>query len=214
MGKVTVIDCGLGNIKSVQRGLEKVGAEIEVSCDPITISKAERLVLPGVGAFEDGMAELHRNNLVKALQDYSTSGCPLLGICLGMQMLLDNSEEHGSHEGLGIIPGSVVKIPKEPNEGERIRKIPHVGWSTLINPMQNQHWDASVISSSGSNEYFYFNHSFMAIPDLDQHVLALCSYAGVRFSAAIIKGGVVGLQFHPEKSGPSGLKILRQFVNS
>jgi len=213
MADVVVVDYGMGNIKSVQRGLEKVGAQVEVTADPARIAAAERVVLPGVGAFEDGMKGLGDAGLIPAIKEFVQTGRPLLGICLGMQMLLDKSEEHGLHQGLGFIPGVVKEIPRQDGES-KVRKIPHIGWSALRYQEQQKLGKASILSSTKEGEYFYFVHSYMSVPDEASNVLAQCEYEGLRITAAIQRDNITGLQFHPEKSCESGLGILKQFVNS
>jgi len=208
---VVIIDSGIGNLKSMQRGLEKVGATVKLSSDTEVISKAGRLVLPSVGAFESGMRGLQKRALVDAIYDFVETGNPLLGICLGMQMLLDSSEEHGEHQGLGLIPGSVKKIP-ENDQGAFKRKVPHIGWMALQSPMSGK-WKNSCLEGVKQGEYFYFVHSYMAMPEDKRNVLAECKDEGLVVTAAVKKENITGLQFHPEKSGQSGLKILHSFMN-
>jgi len=212
MKDVVIVDYGMGNIKSVQRGLEKVGATVTLSSVPEIIATANRIVLPGVGAFEEGMKELRKANLITAIQDFVSTGKSLLGICLGMQILLENSEEHGNHQGLGFIQGSVKAIPQ--NAGDLfVRKTPHIGWSELKFQNHKADWSRTCLGDINIGEYFYFVHSFMAVPVKSSDVLAHCEYEGLQITAAIRKDNVTGLQFHPEKSGESGLKILQKFVS-
>ena len=211
MKNVVVVDYGLGNLKSIQRGLDKVGAKVTITSDLDVIAKAERLVLPGVGAFEAGMAGLQKADLVDVIQGFVKTGNTLLGICLGMQMLLEHSEEHGKHEGLGLIPGVVKKIP-ESIKGKFARKIPHIGWTKLY-PFEDNDWRGTCLEDVKVGEYFYFVHSFMAVPSTQKHIIAQCEDKGLLVTAAVKKDNVIGLQFHPEKSGEAGLKILKSFVN-
>tara|TARA_B100001059_G_scaffold234202_1_gene276103 strand:+ start:1356 stop:1994 length:639 start_codon:yes stop_codon:yes gene_type:complete len=210
MKSVVVIDYGMGNLKSVQRGLEQVGATVIVTSDPVVIANADRLVLPGVGAFEDGMKGLRGAGVLGAINDFVKSGNELLGICLGMQMLLDQSEEHGNHDGLGLISGNVKEIPKI-YDGDFVRKIPHIGWIG-IEPPYYQDWKGSCLEGIEPGEYFYFVHSFMSVTKNKKNLLAQCEYEGALVSAAIKKDNITGLQFHPEKSGRVGLKILDRFM--
>lgn len=212
MSNIVIIDYGMGNLKSIQRGLKKVGVTVKLSSDPEVISKADRLVLPGVGAFKAGMHGLKKNGFVDAIYKFVETGNPLLGICLGMQMFLDESEEHGKHQGLGLIPGVVKKIP-ENDQDKFKRKIPHIGWTALY-PYKNKEWQDSYLEEIIQGEYFYFVHSYMSVPDEASNVLAQCEYEGLRITAAIQRDNITGLQFHPEKSCESGLGILKQFVNS
>jgi glutamine amidotransferase len=211
MNNVVIVDYGLGNLKSIQRGLDKVSAKVTLSSDLEVIAKADRLVLPGVGAFKAGMAGLQKADLVDVIQGFVKTGNTLLGICLGMQMLLEQSEEHGKHEGLGLIPGVVKKIP-ESTKGKFARKTPHIGW-TKLHPSENKDWRGTCLEDVEVGEYFYFVHSFMAVPVTKKHILAQCEDEGLLVTAAVKKDNVIGLQFHPEKSGEAGLKILKSFVS-
>jgi imidazole glycerol-phosphate synthase subunit HisH len=212
MANVVVVDYGLGNIKSVQRGLEKVGATVLITSKPEDIASADHLVLPGVGAFEDGMKGLNDTGVVPAINEFVQTGKSLLGICLGMQMLLDQSEENGLHKGLGFIPGVVKAIPQQ-EDGTHVRKIPHVGWSSILYP-DHCNWKTSILSGTHEGEYFYFVHSYMTVPHNSVNLLAQCEYENMRITAGIQRDNITGLQFHPEKSGESGLKILEKFVSS
>ncbi len=210
--RVVIINYGMGNLLSVQRGLEACGAGVEISDDPEIITNADRLVLPGVGAFESGMHELKTRGLVDAINEFVARERPLLGICLGMQMLLSESDEFGQHAGLNLIPGRVVKIPDCDSEGAMVRKIPHIGWSALRYPESSSDWSGSLLENTKEGEFFYFVHSYMARPENPEHVLAECEYSGVRISAIVSRENVIGSQLHPEKSGNSGLKVLQTFL--
>jgi glutamine amidotransferase len=212
VNEVVVIDYGMGNIKSVLRGVEKVGGKAVLSGDPEKLRVARRLILPGVGAFADGMTELRRRNLDSAILDFVKTGQPMLGICLGMQLLFDGSDEYGDHEGLGLISGRVVHIPTNSKEG-RERKIPHIGWCALKFSDQHRTWKNTILENINEGDFFYFVHSLMTVPKSGVELLAHCEYEKQRITAAVMKGNVVGTQFHPEKSGEIGLKILSQFVN-
>lgn len=207
--RVVVIDYGVGNLLSVQRGLEHCGADVVLTSDPETVRGAERLVLPGVGAFGNAMQALADRSLVSAIQEIAGRGTPLLGICLGMQLLLDESEEFGVTRGLGVIPGRVIAIPKRTVSDEP-QKIPHIGWNSL-RPTETSVWQDSLLADTEPSEAAYFVHSFMAVPDDPAHRLADCLYGGHRIPAVIARGRTTGCQFHPEKSGEVGLTILRRF---
>jgi glutamine amidotransferase len=209
--KVTVVDYGMGNMFSVRRALEHCGAAVETTTDADCILAAERLVLPGVGAFADGMEGLRSRGLVKPLLEYASSHRPFLGICLGMQMLMSISEEFGKHQGLGLIPGRVIAIPSTGPRGA-IRKIPHVGWSELVVPPTLPNWESTILADVPPRGAVYFVHSYAALPEDETHRLADTEYEGARICAAIRREAVHGCQFHPEKSGPVGLGILRRFV--
>lgn len=209
--EVTVIDYGIGNLLSVQRGLEHCGAKVLVSSDPKAIRLATRVVLPGVGAFAVGMEELGRRGLDIAIREAAERGTPVLGICLGMQLLLDESEEFGTTNGLGLIPGRVVPVPGKDVNGST-QKIPHIGWSPLVMPFGRKNWEGTVLARVKKGDEAYFVHSYMAYPSNSSHRLADCSYGGIRIAAAIHRNNVVGCQFHPEKSGEVGLQVLQGFL--
>ncbi len=211
--EVAVIDYGVGNLLSVQRGLEYCGANVHVTSDPGAILAASRVVLPGVGAFSDGMAELSCRGLDAVVKEVAARGRPLLAICLGMQMLLDESEEFGITRGLGLVPGRVIKVPSVTNNGET-QKIPHIGWSGLVPSEGRGNWTGTPLEDVAPGEAMYFVHSYMASPTDSAHRIADCIYGGVRVSAAIGRHNVFGCQMHPEKSGETGLKVLKRFLAS
>lgn len=213
MPQVVIIDYGVGNLKSVQRGFEKVGAKVLITSDPDKIVSADRLILPGVGAFKDGMKGLKDSAVISPITDFVKTGRPFMGICLGMQMLLTESEEYGIHQGLGFISGKVRRIPSHDGNVFR-RKIPHVGWSALQLPSSRDSWSKTLLSETNEGEYFYFVHSFMATPESNFDIIAECEYNGQKITAVVIKENIIGLQFHPEKSCGSGLRILKQFINN
>jgi len=209
---VVVIDYGIGNLLSVQRGLEYCGADVTVTDDKDIIMNATRVVLPGVGAFSDGMKGLNTTGLNHVVCDYAASGKPLLGICLGMQMLLNESEEFGFSQGLGLISGKVIAIPSLNIENKN-HKIPHIGWNSLKLPEGREQWDGTLLNNVVPGESVYFVHSFMAEVSSSEHQIANCLYGGIKISAVIGSGNIIGCQFHPEKSGDVGLKILKHFIN-
>jgi imidazole glycerol-phosphate synthase subunit HisH len=212
MPEVAVIDYGLGNLLSVRRGLEHCGATVTVTSDPDTILSAPRVVLPGVGSFAHGMAELRNRGLDSIVRKVAVQGSFLLGICLGMQMLLDESEEFGKTEGLGIISGRVVPIPPTTIDGFP-QKIPHIGWNNLVLPKGLKSWEDSLLQEINFGEAVYFVHSYMAVPKNPEDRIADCIYGGISVSAAIGRNNIYGCQFHPEKSGEIGLNILRRFLS-
>ena len=209
--EVVVIDYGMGNLLSVQRGLEHVGAQVFVSSDPECIYAAERVVLPGVGAFPDAMEELARRGLVSVIREIAGRGTPLLGICLGMQVLFETGAEFGETAGLALLPGSVVAIPAQNVDGQP-QKIPHVGWSGL-HPSGGCSWEGTVLADVVAGEAAYFVHSFMANPSHARYRIADCNYGGIPIAALVGNENVVACQFHPEKSGDVGLRILRRFLS-
>ena len=210
MDRVTVIDYGIGNLYSVSGAFEHAGAEVVLSSDPAAIESARWLVLPGVGAFEDGMRGQRERELIEPIRRYSTTGRPLLGICLGMQILAGASEEFGKHEGLGLIPGRVVPVPRTTSEGER-HKIPHIGWNALWHA-NGANWKDTLREDTTPGTSAYLVHSFHFVPDDPSHALAHCVYGGHCLTAAVRSGNVFGVQYHPEKSGESGLRMLAAFL--
>ncbi len=199
---IVVIDYGLGNLRSVTKGLEAVGATVELTTDPDTILSAKGAVLPGVGAFSAGMENLRSRQLLPALQQRIAQGKPLLGICLGLQLLFTLSEEHGLHEGLDAIKGRVVRF------GEGL-KIPHMGWNT-VTPVR-QPPASYLFEGIPDSSFFYFVHSFYVVPE-DKSLVAATTNYGIEFASAVAKDGLFAVQFHPEKSSDLGLKVLENYV--
>lgn len=211
MGKtVTVIDYDLGNIFSVCKALEASGAKVYIANTADEISKAEKLVLPGVGAFKDGISALYQRKLIEPLNEAVNQGKPLLGICLGMQLLLSIGYEFGESKGLDYISGVCTFIPDQTSSGKPLKR-PHIGWSPLIQA-NTETWATSPLRNINREESVYFVHSYQAVCNTPQHVLAYTEYGGHQIAAAIQKDSVVGLQFHPERSGDVGLRILKEFL--
>lgn len=202
---IAVVDYGRGNLFSIGQALRHVGAEAELTSDPEVILAADRIVLPGVGAFADAMRGLRSRGLVNVLQEAASRGTPLLGICLGMQLLASRSEEFGSHDGLDLIPGAVRRLQR--GEGEKATRIPNVGWRRLRpNPKD------PFIGSFEEAPLMYFVHSYVPFPDDPAAVAASIDVNGVEVAAVIRRRNVIGCQFHPEKSGPVGLQVLQRFL--
>jgi imidazole glycerol-phosphate synthase subunit HisH len=208
---VAVVDYGVGNLFSVSRALEKVGATFVVTDSAVKIEAATHLILPGVGAFRDGMRGLQERKLVGPIERYGRSGRPFLGICLGMQMLFEWSEEFGRQEGLALMPGGVVAIPSTGVDGLR-HKIPHIGWNELLVPAGRHGWEGTPLGNVKPGTSVYFVHSFTAAPSRPPDRLADCQYDGRVLSAAVCHANLFGCQFHPEKSGQAGLSILATFI--
>lgn len=210
--KVTVIDYGSGNLYSVQRALEFCGARnIVISSQESDINDADRLILPGVGAFENGMNGLRSRGLIEPIIRYANQGKPLLGICLGMQMLASSSNEFGVHEGLNLIPGQVVPIPAEGKNGVT-HKIPFIGWTSL-DAGNEVNYKNSVLSDATQKDAVYMVHSYYMLPENEGSALATYDYDGISITAAVQSRNIIGLQFHPEKSGKVGLSILKKFIS-
>jgi glutamine amidotransferase len=208
--KVVVADYGSGNLLSVAQALRHVGAEVTVSDEPATVAAAERLVVPGVGAFAKAMAEIRARGLEEPIRKVAGDGRPLLGICLGMELMFDSSEEFGRHAGLGLIPGCVEAIPPTSADG-RPHKIPHIGWNAL-RPPNGVSWRGTVLDGMKDGFAMYFVHSFTALPESPADWLAETDYDGIRLCAAVRRGNLVGFQGHLEKSGKGGLAVLKRFV--
>ena len=211
MKRVIVVDYGTSNLFSVERALQISGAdEIIITNDAADIAEANGLVLPGVGAFADGMQGLRNRGLIDPICDYARSGRPLLAICLGMQMLSSLSEEFGQHLGLDLIPGKVVPIPQQIVRRE-FAESPFIGWAE-VKPVDRQKYAHSILGSCEERDSVYLVHSFCVRPTNPEHELATYTYGGINITAAIQADNVVGLQFHPERSGEVGLSIMRNFV--
>jgi glutamine amidotransferase len=198
---IAIIDYQMGNLRSVQKGFERVGHAAAITSDPSIIAKAKKLVLPGVGAFADAIAELKRRELVEPIKETIASGKPFLGICLGLQLLFDRSYEDGEHEGLGIIPGEVVRFDI-PND----YKVPHMGWNEVSFARK-----APIFDGIADGSHFYFVHSYHVVPKDKNVVDGQASYPDP-FCATIWRENLFATQFHPEKSQSDGLRVLRNFA--
>ena len=203
MNEIVLIDVGTGNLRSVQKALEFVGATVERTDDPRKILSAKKVVLPGVGAFGDFMSGLKASGLDDAVKDVAQRNIPLLGICVGMQALFEIGEELGDHEGLGLLKGTVVKFAESLSV-----KIPHTGW----NQVQVKK-DALLFDQVNDGAYVYFNHSYYCQAQESSDVIAEVDY-GIRYACAVRRENVFGVQFHPEKSQAVGLQILKNFVEA
>jgi glutamine amidotransferase len=199
---ITIVDYQMGNLRSVQKGVERIGGEATISSDPGEIANADKLILPGVGAFGDAMAEIRRRDLATPIRDFIDTGRPFLGICLGLQLLFERGYEHGEHEGLGVLAGDVVRfdLPKS-------FKVPHMGWNTVT-----KRSDAPILADTPDGTHFYFVHSFYVRP-ADPNVIALESDYGGKFCAMVWRDNLFATQFHPEKSQNDGLRLLNAFNN-
>lgn len=209
---ITLLDYGMCNMLNVARAFEHVGADLHVTEDPADVAKADRLVVPGVGAFQDSMQEVASRGFGDAIRRYVETGRPLLGICVGMQILFEGSEEFGDHPGLGILRGQVKAIPNVTTSGEP-QRVPHIGWNHLVEPAQGRDWTGTLLAPlKGRDPAVYFVHSFAAQPADASDRLADCIYGGHRICAVVQRGNVMATQFHPERSGETGLAVVRHFV--
>lgn len=198
---IAIIDYGMGNLRSVEKGFAKVGHAAEVTSDPAVIRKASKVVLPGVGAFEDAIDELHRHDLIRPIHEAIDAGKPFLGICLGLQLLFETSYENGRHQGLGVLEGDVVRfdLPEE-------YSVPHMGWNQARIRRR-----PPLLDHLQDGTYFYFVHSYYVVPR-DDSVVAVETEYGRPFCAMIWRDNVFATQFHPEKSQAAGLRLLRNFA--
>jgi len=211
MKKISIVDYGLGNIFSVNQAFEFFNEgknKVVVTSSSAEIEASDFLVLPGVGAFKNAMNEIEARNLTLAIQNFALTERPLLGICLGMQILASASSEFGNHEGLNLIPGKVVHIGDENNDGSP-RKVPVIGWKN-INLSKSIPQD-SILSSQQAIPLYHV-HSYQFVPLESEHVIATYIHGDSEITAAVQKGNIIGCQFHPEKSGPNGLNIINEFL--
>lgn len=202
---IAIIDYGMGNLRSVQKGFERVGCEVVVTADPKMVLEADKVVLPGVGAFPDCMRNLEQGGFIDPLLRVIREGRPFLGICLGLQLLFTESEEFGIHKGLNVIPGRVVRFPEGMQQNGESLKVPHMGWNQLAISRRSPMFEGI---EEGAN--FYFVHSFFVVPE-DEGVVATRTRYGLEFCSAVWKDNIVATQFHPEKSQEKGLRILKNF---
>lgn len=202
MNKITMIDYGGSNLRSAQKAFEFVGADLCTTADPDTIRRADKLVLPGVGAFGAGMGAVRALGLVEPIHEAVQRGIPMLGICIGMQFLFEDSNEMGHHEGLGLIPGHVVRFPSNG------LKVPHMGWNQLEH--DGSHF---LLKGVEQGAYTYFVHSYHCVPGDSDWIVASTEY-GQSFCAIVAHNNVYGIQFHPEKSHKIGLRIIQNFVEA
>ena len=215
-----IVDYYLGNLFSIQQAITKSGMEAVITKDHSVIRNADLVVLPGVGAFGDAMDALHQNDFVSLLREIASSGKPLLGICLGMQLFFSESEEMGRHDGLDIISGKVARFCARPAGREQARtdgrgyKIPHVGWNRVFLRHGGGEKSLGDDAVRGLNDgcYMYFMHSYYVCPEDPDVVLGTTKYAGIEYCSAVARNNLVGFQFHPERSGVEGLKIYQNMI--
>lgn len=208
MTTIAVIDYGVGNIKSICRALDKCGAEVCLTKERDEILSSDGVLLPGVGAFAHGMDKLISQGIDELLSEFSETGRPMLGICLGMQMLFDQSTEFGETLGLGLIPGKVQKLE---TLDEAHEKLPHVSWNE-IKPSNYVDWEGTILNDIKDGEDMYFVHSYYVQPESDEDVLSKTIYSQFEYCSTVKHHNIYGCQFHPEKSASAGLKIIKNFV--
>ena len=205
MSSIVIIDYGMGNLRSVQKAFEQVGCDAVVTADPGVAARADKLVLPGVGAFRDCMHNLEAGGFVAPIREHVAAGKPFLGICLGLQLLFTESEEFGRHQGLGIIPGRVVRFPEGLRDGGESLKVPHMGWNRIAIRRASP-----LYAGIPDGSFVYFVHSYYVVPD-DPRVVATETGYGQSFCSSIWRDNVMATQFHPEKSQAVGLRMLKNF---
>ena len=199
---IHIVDYGMGNLRSVQKAFESLGIEATICTDASQLVDCEKMVLPGVGAFRDAIQELKQQDMVRPIRDHVASGRPFLGICLGLQLLFDVSYEDGEWEGLGLVPGKVIRFEDQPD-----LKIPHMGWNTL-----QMAKPTPLYAEIDEGSYVYFVHSYYVVPD-DDSVIATRTEHGIPFVSSIARDNLFATQFHPEKSQSVGLQLLKNFAN-
>ncbi|WP_237183391.1 imidazole glycerol phosphate synthase subunit HisH [Pollutimonas thiosulfatoxidans] len=203
----------MANLLNVARAFEYCGAEVKITTDAGEARRADRLVVPGVGAFEDSLIEIRDRGFDDAIHGFIGSERPLFGICVGMQMLFDVSDEFGEHAGLGVLPGRVRAVPNMTTNGAP-QKVPHIGWNHLISPLSQRNWSDTLLHPYvGLHPAVYFVHSFSPEPSEVSHRLADCMYGGHRICAAVQHENIMATQFHPERSGKVGLLLLQRFMD-
>lgn len=210
--KVVIVDYGMGNLFSVKHACESVGLQADITSSKKEVSSADAVILPGVGAFGDAMATLRRLDLISVLQEVATSSKPFMGICLGMQLLVDRSYEFGHHQGLGIIKGSVIRFDNPTDASGKLLKVPQVGWNRIYKvnkDSKDDSWINTMLEGLGDGEFMYFVHSFYVKPENLNLVLSTSRYGDIEFCSSMCNRNIFASQFHPERSGPKGLQIYR-----
>lgn len=209
---ITIIDYQISNLFSVQHACEYLGLKAEISSDKNKLLSGDAAILPGVGAFGDAMQNLKTLDLIGPIKEFIDSGKPFMGICLGLQLLFSESEEFGSHKGLDIIPGKVVKFPPKNSLGKMV-KVPQIGWNQIYEPPERK-WTHSPLSGVPNHSFMYFVHSYYVMPADQRVTLSLTEYQGMEYCSSVFYNNVFAAQFHPEKSGEEGVHIYRDWLKA
>jgi glutamine amidotransferase len=211
--RAVIVDYGMGNLYSVRRACEHVGLEAAITESPGEVREADAVILPGVGSMPVAMATLDESGLSDALRAVAERGTPLMGVCLGMQLLMEEGSEFNPHRGLGILPGKVVRFPGRDENGAQL-KVPHIGWNRVHRPPGHSRdpWLETPLQATPEGEYMYFVHSYLVVPREPNLCVGVSRYGGIEFCSVVVRGSVFGCQFHPERSGPQGLQVYREFA--
>lgn len=209
--QVAIVDYGLGNLFSVESACRMAGMDGFISSDADEVHSADAVILPGVGAFGDAMDTLRVTGLLDSILSFVRSGKPFFGVCLGMQLMFAESEEFGTQKGLGLIDGKIIRFPSRNGQGEVVR-IPQIQWNRVWENDPTT-WQHSPLKHTPNGAYMHFVHSFYAVPSRQEDILSFTDYEGVRYASSVISDNLVGMQFHPEKSGQAGVEIYRQWAN-
>jgi glutamine amidotransferase len=210
--KTVIVDIGIGNLYSVSRAIKQCGSESQITTDPHAVLAADKIILPGVGAFGKAIKKIKSLGLDQALLEAAENGKPMLGICLGMQLLFEQSDEFGHNQGLGIIPGKVVRFPEsfQSDNGARF-KVPQIGWNN-IRPPEDSSWQSTLLDDVAPGSWFYFVHAYFCQPADRNFILGLTDYAQITYCSVVRKDQIWGCQFHPERSSEAGLSIYQKFL--
>lgn len=213
-GKVVIVDYGVGNLFNIQRAFSSLSVDAEISNKEATIRQADRILLPGVGAFGAGMTDLNETGLDNVVKDFALTERPIMGVCLGMQLMMSRSYEDGEWDGLGLVDGTVNRLIGSVSDKGRF-KIPHIGWSSLLQPSNRASWDNAILANLQvfPSTHVYFAHSYVVDVESKTVVVAQTQYGDETFCSVFEKNNLYGCQFHPERSGRVGLQILENFVN-
>lgn len=217
MPTIAIVDYGLGNLHSIQQACAHAGLDGQITSQASELTAADAVLLPGVGAFGDAMAELDRLELSDVIRGLANDGKPLIGVCLGMQLLMSESEEFGTTRGLGIIPGRVVYLSQH-EDGTRL-KVPQVSWNRVFAPTngggtpRRRSWSGSPLEGLDDGEFMYFVHSLRVVPDDPTDILSVTPYGDIDFCSTLRRGNVFATQYHPERSGPAGLRVYRNLLS-